>query len=110
MMGQLIGVYRRAANLRNKEWAISNALAEELFYGNCHYCGVGPETERRSGKRSVKTNGIDRADNSIGYTPTNVVPCCSSCNRIKMATPIGEWNDWVKRFVDYQIALRRGRQ
>jgi 5-methylcytosine-specific restriction endonuclease McrA len=28
--------------------------------------------------------GIDRVDNSIGYTPDNCVPCCTQCNRIKL--------------------------
>jgi len=27
--------------------------------------------------------GIDRVDNSKGYIPTNVVPCCGVCNFMK---------------------------
>lgn len=29
-------------------------------------------------------NGIDRADNSIGYESGNCVPCCTRCNSIKL--------------------------
>ena len=27
--------------------------------------------------------GIDRGDNSKGYLPENLVPCCKGCNRAK---------------------------
>lgn len=38
---------------------------------NCMYCGkLGP-------------NGIDRKDNDQGYTISNSVPCCTTCNRMK---------------------------
>lgn len=40
----------------------------------CHYC-AGPLPKYSS--------GLDRKDNDIGYTLSNVVPCCQGCNRIK---------------------------
>jgi hypothetical protein len=39
----------------------------------CHYCGV---TEKI---------GLDRIDNSLGHSKENVLPCCSLCNRTRMA-------------------------
>lgn len=41
---------------------------------NCFYC---PNSLSKLG------SGLDRKDNSIGYTLENVVPCCRSCNRTK---------------------------
>jgi len=38
----------------------------------CHYCG---ETNECS--------GVDRVDNSLGYTLVNSVPCCKTCNLMK---------------------------
>jgi hypothetical protein len=29
--------------------------------------------------------GVDRVDNTKGYTLANSVPCCKVCNRMKMA-------------------------
>ena len=37
---------------------------------------------RQQGK-PFPTNGIDRMNNNIGYEISNVVPCCSVCNKMK---------------------------
>lgn len=34
-------------------------------------------------KYEVSMNGVDRADPSLGYIPTNCVPCCAMCNMMK---------------------------
>lgn len=45
-----------------------------LLFMPCEYCGGWlPETG----------HGMDRKDPLKGYTLENVVPCCTSCNRIK---------------------------
>lgn len=40
----------------------------------CAYCGF---------PLSKLGYSLDRIDNSIGYLPTNVVPCCKECNRAR---------------------------
>lgn len=40
----------------------------------CHYCGLA---------LNETGSGLDRRDNSRGYIPGNVVPCCNACNRAK---------------------------
>lgn len=42
----------------------------------CVYCGH---------KDGTKVNGIDRLDSAAAYEDGNCVPCCSMCNRMKMA-------------------------
>ena len=44
----------------------------------CVYCGK----ETIDG---VKRNGIDRMDNSVGYTLSNCMPCCEVCNYMKQS-------------------------
>ena len=46
-------------------------LAEDT---TCYYCG-SPMLSSGS--------GLDRLDNTLGYTVTNVVPCCSQCNLLR---------------------------
>jgi len=38
----------------------------------CSYCGD-----------SIKTVGLDRVDNAIGYLDGNIIACCAPCNIAK---------------------------
>jgi hypothetical protein len=58
-----------------KEWTISFEEYAATITRNCYYCNTSLTGETGS--------GLDRIDNSKGYTPGNVNPCCSSCNRIR---------------------------
>jgi len=42
----------------------------------CYYC---------EGKLPVYGTGLDRLNSSKGYENTNVVPCCTACNRVRGA-------------------------
>lgn len=46
-----------------------------LVVSPCYYCKSQKENE---------LNGIDRVDNSKGYTKENCVACCEVCNRMKL--------------------------
>jgi hypothetical protein len=69
-----ISSYKYKAKDKNLEWNITDELAEELFEGNCFYCGI------ISGKYH---SGIDRINNREGYTERNTVSCCRMCNIMK---------------------------
>lgn len=43
---------------------------KELFLMNCTYCGN-------------ESSGLDRMDNTKGYSLANATPCCHSCNAMK---------------------------
>lgn len=45
-----------------------------MVRADCWYCGSPPK---------IEFNGIDRKDNTSGYTEGNCVPCCSTCNYMK---------------------------
>ena len=80
-------------------------LSLEDFRGltrrDCYYCGIAPEhIKRATGQQSGGTytyNGIDRIDNGKGYTIDNCVPCCGTCNRMKMAMPHDEFLAHIDR-------------
>jgi hypothetical protein len=58
-----------------KEWTLTYDQYAELVTQNCSYCNRSLRDETGS--------GLDRIDNSRGYLPGNVNPCCSECNRIR---------------------------
>jgi hypothetical protein len=59
-----------------------------LKNAKCHYC---------CGKMNRGGSGLDRKDNAIGYTLSNVVTCCKRCNAVKGAT------------VSYEVMLEIGK-
>lgn len=67
----------------------------------CRYCGVEPRrtVKRKKSPNPIEclANGIDRLDNSVGYTTDNSVPCCETCNRAKLAMTEGEFVSWIKQ-------------
>lgn len=48
---------------------------KELVQKPCYYCNTYKDDE---------LNGIDRIDNTKGYTKENAVACCGVCNRMKL--------------------------
>lgn len=68
--------YERGARERNLRFEISKEDFENLIYNNpCYICS------RFSSK--YHHNGIDRVDNSKGYTLDNCKSCCGDCNFLK---------------------------
>jgi len=71
---------------RSIPWYLTLEEYSSLVTGNCFYCGAAP-SKKPHGKIMVALgllkNGIDRVDNSIGYTLENCVSCCTTCNRDK---------------------------
>jgi hypothetical protein len=64
-----------AAKRRNVPWELLREDYNKLLESPCHYCGGSLKLERGT--------SLDRRDNSLGYTPNNVLPCCGNCNLIR---------------------------
>jgi len=99
--------YRRDANRRGIELLLSDNEMLTIFQQNCYYCGVSPDNEyRRSDKNyrgSFVYNGLDRLDNSEGYTMFNVVPCCGVCNRMKSDLSGGDFIEHIEKIFNRRI-------
>lgn len=81
---QRLAAYKSSAAVRKYEFSLGDQLAIELFSADCHYCKwPGP-------------NGIDRVDNSLGYTASNSVSCCRFCNLAKGTQDALLLQEWVK--------------
>jgi hypothetical protein len=82
---QLYRNYRGGAKGRGLLFTITKDEFSSLTSQPCHYCGLPPyHTFNTKGLNGNYTyTGLDRVDNSLGYTLENVVPCCGVCNRMK---------------------------
>lgn len=77
---QRFGVYRDNARYRKIPFLL--AYEEFLSFWNkpCYYCGD-----------EIVGIGLDRIDSSNPYEISNIVPCCSRCNKAKVVLSQGQF-------------------
>lgn len=98
--------YERSA--RNKGYAFELTQEDLSFLTkmNCHYCGDEPAQTRSDSKfcnGAYVFNGIDRIDNSKGYTMDNVVACCATCNYMKRGLSVAEFLCHIKKIFNKEV-------
>jgi hypothetical protein len=72
---------KKKAKQRGINFSLPFELYETQLWGKpCHYCGC-----------EIEITGLDRKDNSKGYSRDNVVPCCFNCNRKKNNRPYDQF-------------------
>lgn len=93
-----MGVYKGyawGAKKRSQEFLLSFEEYSKISSSACVYCGD------QSGR-----NGIDRKNNSLGYTVKNSVSCCSKCNLMKRDYTEKEFLDHIIAVFEYQFRFR----
>jgi len=86
----LLSSYKIHARKRNLEWNLTVQEFKDITESTCHYCGDAPSKISYGSSGLTRDhgaytyNGIDRKNNSEGYNLENCVPCCTSCNIMKM--------------------------
>ena len=82
---------KASAKKRGWEWQIDRETHDALLLCDCTYCGAKPDP----------LNGIDRIDNAIGYTPSNVTASCADCNYAKRKMTVEQFVNWARRVVNH---------
>lgn len=100
-------IYKLNARKRGLCWEIDDEHARKLFSSNCHFCGLAPSNVYKTTYYKQEYNGIDRLDNSVGYTKENTVSCCRVCNHAKHTMTEKVFMDWLNRVFNHQQNLRR---
>lgn len=80
-------VYKEGAIKRSLIFDLTLEQASVMFNAPCHYCEYLPRHE---------FNGIDRVENTVGYTAENCVACCKWCNRAKGHAPLEAFMEWIR--------------
>lgn len=105
--------YIKSAVKRGIEWRLSPEEFLKIIKRDCNYCHAEPriyEGKFSKGGRTVKTlmNGIDRINSSLGYVDGNVVPCCGTCNKMKMAMDESAFKIQVLKIAKVYIEKHNG--
>ncbi len=109
LCGKEYARYAESARNRSFDFELSFEQSEKITKENCYYCGAVPRQMRMFGTKSsigFKRNGIDRVDNSKGYTIENCVPCCSECNFAKGSMDKDDFLNLVSRIYRHSLERR----
>ena len=88
--------YTSCAKVDKRAFKLSRKRFYAIVSQACYYCGID----------GSPLNGIDRVDNLRGYTRTNCVPCCTTCNRAKLQMTQREFLHWVQRVYKHSVQIR----
>lgn len=85
----LYASYQRQAERRGLPFSLTKEQFRHNTSLNCYYCNTPPSQKISKSAPYINGhylyNGLDRVNNEKGYEEGNVVPCCISCNKAKMA-------------------------
>ena len=93
------------AEKRGHAWYLTDEQVRHLTKRPCYYCGIEPSQISGNGHTNgvYVYNGIDRLDNTKGYTIDNVVPCCGTCNYAKHTMTLEKFTSWAKRLCEHFV-------
>lgn len=103
------GQYKKSARMRGYAFELSKEQFREIITQPCIYCGetLTQEKTKRDANGTFKYTGIDRYDNTKGYTLDNAVPCCCKCNRIKTDMSIEELEKRLTMILNHKDFWKR---
>lgn len=109
---EIMRLYKKAASKRGYEFLLTEAQFVQLISDRCYYCNVEPgmilNYYKNAKERGFRHNGVDRLDNSMGYTLHNSVSCCKICNNAKSILSIEEFKIWIRKIHAHFVARDGG--
>ena len=101
----LLYSYKWGAKKKGRSFELTKEEFRSLTKSPCVYCGSPAITVKSVKKATNGTylyNGVDRKDNSLGYTVANTQPCCGICNQAKHTLTEDQFLNWVDRISTFQ--------
>lgn len=93
---------KNGAKDRGYGFSLTEKQVEDLVKRPCHYCNSQPSNVKKIKNRGeLKYNGIDRSENAIGYTVENCVPCCTTCNTIKLDLSTSNFIEHINKILAF---------
>src|SRR5208337_1984318 len=93
----VLKVYKDSAKKRGYSWDIDDVVFFQLVQLKCWYCGADPSTTRKADGWEYTYNGLDRLDNTKGYSLSNIATCCKICNSAKNTMTVEAFKAWIEK-------------
>ena len=90
--------YKNKAKERKYSFSLTKEQVFNLINKNCVYCNSEPLNVKKLYEHPeyyIRYNGIDRIDNTKGYSIDNVVTCCKYCNQAKHSMTLNYFKHWI---------------
>jgi hypothetical protein len=97
--------YQNNARNKGRSFDLSKDEFKKLVNSDCAYCGSKPSLfyKKTGANGPALVNGIDRVDNTKGYTVENSIPCCHSCNMMKRDKTTNDFLEHIARIAKHSI-------
>lgn len=97
--------YQRSAKTRGIRFNLTKDEFRYFTKQHCTYCGVEPSSIKhmKDINGDYVYTGIDRKDNSKGYTVENCTSCCKQCNSAKSTQTYDEFVSWLQRIASWNF-------
>ena len=98
---RLFSTYKSRAISKGFGFEFTKDEFRNITKQDCFYCGrepfqkAPPNVDKKYHGYYIY-NGVDRKDNSKGYTKENSVPCCGQCNVSKNGYTESDFIEWIK--------------
>jgi len=89
--------HNRRQNRIGQVFDLSKEQFDAITKQTCHYCGLYSADKPYS--------GIDRVDDTIGYTLLNCVPCCAICNFMKRFMSVSDFLAHIARIYTRSVTM-----
>ena len=99
----LLSSYKMGANERDYSFELTKEEFRKLTKQDCYFCGDKPSKEYgdiHGYNGSYIYNGVDRLDNSLGYSIDNCVTSCTVCNLMKRTLGEQEFYMHIQKILD----------
>ena len=100
---QVYAIYKKSAAIKGVKFTLTFEEFLKITSLPCYYCGALPSNVKRAPGGDFTYQGIDREDNTEGYTRSNSCPCCSICNNAKGIKSNKEFLSWILKVYRYSI-------
>lgn len=95
-------LFRQYKYKAEKDGLVFELIKDEtktLTSSTCYYCGIAPYQKIMApgGNGNYVYNGLDRIDNTKGYTLDNTVACCGRCNVAKNDMSVLKFKELISR-------------
>lgn len=107
----VFNTYKRNAAKRGYEFLLTKEQFYNIIIQDCTNCGTKAYQKEKVHHHKFSPwftyTGIDRIDNTKGYTIENSEACCTICNKAKGILTAEQFQIWINNLIEFQTKRKQ---